>query len=255
MYLEQKINAGMGDVASFPAGGNCEPDVCAACTVRKEAVCGRLTVGALNELHQIGRHRVLRKGQTLIWEGDDSPLVANVMEGMVKLSTGTSTGSEQILGLAGPGRFIGRPNGGASGHSIVALVDTKLCVFPTTAFRSFMENHPELGLALLDKALDELDIARRWQLMLARANASERVATLLLHFAGSNARDGETYHFPLSRGQMAELAGLTIETVSRQLTRLKTMGVISLPSRDNFQILDLDSLAAIAGEAPQSGLH
>lgn len=255
MYLEQKINAGMGDVASFPAGGNCEADACANCAVRNEAVCGSLNISALNELHQIGRHRTLRKGQTLVWEGDDNLLVANVLEGMVKLSSGTSTGSEQILGIAGPGRFIGRPNGGASGHSIVALVDTKLCVFPTQSFRSFMDAHPELGIALLDKALDELDVARRWQLMLARASASERVASLLFHFAGRRPEKGQSYTFPLSRGQMADLAGLTIETVSRQLTRLKTSGVISLPSRERFTILEPDALAAIAGENSPGGLH
>lgn len=255
MYLEQKINPGMGDVATFPAGGNCEPDTCASCAVRSQAVCAKLNIGALQELNQIGRHRTLRKGQTLIWEGDDASLVANVLEGMVKLSSGTSAGTEQILGLAGPGRFIGRPDGGTSGHSVVALVDTKLCVFPTASFRTFMESHPEVGFALLDKAMDELDIARRWQLMLARASASERVAALLLHFAGTSPREGNAYIFPLSRGQMADLAGLTIETVSRQLTRLKTSGVISLPTRDSFKLLDLDELISIAGEGPMRDLH
>ncbi len=234
---------------------NCTPSVCNECAVREHAVCGSLPVDALTELHQIGRHRLLRKGQTLVWEGDETLLVANVMSGMVKLSSGTSTGTEQILGIVGPSGFIGRPNGGPAAHSIVALMDTKLCVFPASPFRRFMEVHPEMGVALLDKAFDDLDRARRWQLMLARASASERTASLLLEFAGNRAIEGKAYVFPISRGQMADLAGLTIETISRQLTRLKKAGIISLPSRSGFIIHDRGALAAIAGEARHSGLH
>lgn len=228
---------------------------CANCSVRDNAVCGRLPVDALSELNAIGRHRTIRKGQTLIWEGDETPMVATVLSGMVKLSAGTSTGDEQILGLIGPSGFLGRPNGGTSEQSIVALVDTKLCVFPTGPFKRFMEVHPELGMALLDRAFDELDRARRWQIMLARASAAERMASLLMEFTGKDPVEGKFYSFPLSRGQMADLAGLTIETISRQLTRLKKAGIISLPSRNEFVVHDRRSLAAICGDVPRSGLH
>ncbi len=230
-------------------------EACASCPVRGESVCGGLSTDALHELNRIGRHRTLRKGQTLIWEGDEAPVVANVLSGMLKLTAGTNQGDEQILGLIGPSGFIGRPNGGTSTHSIEALVDSKLCVFPGHAFRRFMEIHPEMGVAMLDKAFAELDRARRWQLMLARATAAERTASLLLEFAAHGPAEGQSYSFPLSRGQMADLAGLTIETVSRQLTRLKTAGIISLPTRNTFLIHDRGALAAMAGDVPHSGLH
>lgn len=255
MKFEALIEAGNADTRSLPMHTGACADACADCPVRDKSVCGRLSVDALGELHQIGRHRLLRKGQTLIWEGDEAPVVANVLTGMVKLTTATSTGDEQILGVIGASGFIGRPNGGASEHSIEALVDTKLCVFPGAAFRRFMENHPEMGVALLDRAFAELDHARRWQLMLARASAAGRTASLLLEFASKLPVEGQRYAFPLSRGQMADLAGLTIETVSRQLTRLKKAGIISLPSRNDFIIHDRGALAAIAGDMPRSGLH
>ena len=77
----------------------------------------------------------------------------------------------------------------------------------------------------------------------------------MLEFTGTRIVEGRTYIFPLSRGQMADLAGLTIETISRQLTKLKKAGIISLPSRNGFVIHDREALAAIAGEVPHSGLH
>ena len=255
MEFEPIMGTGTQACQTYSGATGCTTGVCDGCAVREQSVCGKLPQDALLELHQIGRHRILRKGQTLVWEGDETLMVANVMSGMVKLSSGTSTGTEQILGVVGPSGFIGRPNGGPSGHSIVALVDTKLCVFPAAPFRRFMEVHPEMGVALLDRAFDDLDHARRWQLMLARASASERTASLLLEFTGIRIVEGRTYIFPLSRGQMADLAGLTIETISRQLTKLKKAGIISLPSRNGFVIHDREALAAIAGEVPHSGLH
>lgn len=88
--------------------------------------------------------------------------------------------------------------------------------------------------------------------LLGRGSAAQRVAAVLIDFAGD--RIG-LQSLPLSRGQIAEFAGLTIETVSRQFTRLRTAGIISLPTRDTFEVMDRDALLAISDLHHDQLLH
>lgn len=206
-------------------------------------------------MNTIGRHRILTPGQSLIWEDDESILVANVIEGVLKLSTGTEDGREQIVGVVYPSDFIGRPFGGRTGHSVTALTEAKVCVFGRRDFDEFARNHPALEHKLLERTLGELERTRRWMLLLGRKSASEKIATFLLDMSERLVQPGcegsggpvERFELPFSRQQVADVLGLTIETVSRQLTRLKSEGVIDLPSRREIVILDRDELSAQAG--------
>jgi CRP/FNR family transcriptional regulator len=199
---------------------------------------------------------MLTPGESLIWEGDDSLLVANVVEGVLKLSTGTEDGREQIVGMVFPSDFIGRPFGATTGHGVTALTDAKVCVFNRRDFDAFAREHPALEHKLLQRTLAELDRTRRWMLLLGRKSASEKVASFLLEMADRMATPGcETMQMPdeirldlpVSRQQIADVLGLTIETVSRQFTRLKAEGVIDLPSRRQVVILNRQMLTSEAG--------
>jgi CRP/FNR family transcriptional regulator len=138
---------------------------------------------------------------------------------------------------------------------VTALSDARVCLFPRTAFDDFAREHPELEHKLLKRTLSELDRARDWMMLLGRKSAGERVATLLLEMAqrladATCSGSGETarrFDLPLSRQQMADLLGLTIETVSRQLTRLRQAGIIDLPDRRAVVILDHAAMEAEAG--------
>ena len=228
---------------------------CTNCPARADAICAGLAPEALDDLHQLSRHRVLRKGQTLVWQGDRTDIAATVISGMLKLSAATADGREQILGLVAPGGFVGRIDEARARYDIVALADTELCQFSGPGLALFASRHPEIASALLGKTMQELDRSRHWQLMLGQASAAERVATMLLDFAGADLEAGGCYPFPLSRGQMAELAGLTIETVSRQISQLKRNGVISVLSRTSFSVRDPHALMALAGLSPVAATH
>jgi len=230
---------------------------CADCTVRDRAICAALTPDERSALGTIGRFQTVARGQTLLWEGDDSLLVANVVEGMLKLSASTSDGREQIVGVVYPSDFIGRPFGERSHHSVTALTDARVCLFPRGAFDRFAHSHPHLEHRLLERALDELDRARRWMLLLGRKSATERVASFLLELshrlaeaeAGCEARGPlDRFDLPLDRQQIADVLGLTIETVSRQLSALRARGLIDLPGRRSIAILDRATLMALAGD-------
>jgi len=229
---------------------------CDLCVVRNRAICAALESEELKALNAIGRTRKITAGESLIWEGEDSVLVANVIDGVLKLSTNTEDGREQIVGVVYPSDFIGRPFGGKSGHGVTALTDASVCVFSRRDFDAFAREHPQLEHKLLERTLGELDRTRRWMLLLGRKSAAEKMASFLLEMAERLSGVGCKFEFgteqrsltlPFSRQQIADVLGLTIETVSRQFTRLKNEGVIDLPSRRDVVILDMDALAAEAG--------
>lgn len=228
---------------------------CDTCLVRNRAICAVLDANEIVALNRIGRTRTIGAGQTLMWEGDDSLLVANVVGGVLKLSTGTSDGREQIVGIVYPADFIGRPFGARSQHTVTALTDAKVCTFTRGDFDAFARDHPELQHKLLQRTLTELDRARHWMLLLGRKAATEKMATFLLEMSerlvdsGCAPDDGPLAHFtlPFGRQQIADILGLTIETVSRQLTRLRADGYVDLPSRRDVVILDRQGLIDLAG--------
>jgi CRP/FNR family transcriptional regulator len=230
---------------------------CSQCVVRNSAICAALMPDELEVLGQLGRKQRVSKGQTLVWEGDDSIIVANVIGGVLKVSMSIADGREQIVGVVFPGDFIGRPFGRKSPYSVTALGDAELCIFSRSNFDVFARNHPELEHKLLQRTLEELDRAREWMLLLGKKAADERIATLLLEMSSrlgekgcSDVQDGlDSFELPLDRQQMGDLLGLTIETVSRQLSRLKADGIIALPDRRMVAIQDRARLEDIAAAA------
>jgi CRP/FNR family transcriptional regulator len=229
---------------------------CDACAVRERAICAALDADEVKALSAIGRQRSIAAGQSLIWEGDESMLVANVIEGVLKLSTGTQDGRELTVGVVYPSDFIGRPFGATTRHTVTALTDARVCVFSREDFDGFAQSHPALEHKLLKRTLTELDRTRLWMLLLGRKGARQKVATFLLDMserlvglAGDSAdeRPLDRFELPFSRQQVADVLGLTIETVSRQLTALKREGVIDLPSRREVVIRDRAALEALAG--------
>ncbi|RIV85586.1 Crp/Fnr family transcriptional regulator [Aurantiacibacter zhengii] len=229
---------------------------CDTCVVRNRAICAGLGADELVTLNAIGRRRTLEPGEPLIWEGDESVLVANVIEGVLKLSSSTEDGREQIVGVVYPSDFIGRPFGGAAGHSVTALTEARVCVFARADFDRFAGEHPKLEHKLLERTLGELDRTRKWMLLLSRKTAQEKVATFLLEMSdrlletgceGPSSGPLRKFDLPFSRQQVADVLGLTIETVSRQMTTLKREGVIDLPTRRTVEILDRTALEDMAG--------
>ncbi|WP_340264831.1 Crp/Fnr family transcriptional regulator [Sphingobium mellinum] len=230
-----------------PGPGGCGAGYCARCVVRDQAICAGLGGEERGALNRIGRRVTLQPGQTVMWEGDSSTLVANVVNGTLKLSTATSDGREQIVGVVYAADFIGRPFGARTPHSVTALTDAQLCLYPRGAFDAFAREHPQLQHRLLQRTLDDLDRTRAWMLLLGRKSAREKVATLLLDMERRVRSDADgVIDLPLSRQQIADILGLTIETVSRQISELKRLKVIALAGRRGVRIIDSVRLERMA---------
>lgn len=229
---------------------------CQACAVRDRAICADLDDGEIEILNDIGHRRRLRAGKQLLWEGDEAVLVGNVVEGVLKLSSHTADGKTQILGLAYPSDFLGRPYGVITPYGVEALTDAVVCVFRRQDFERFALAHPRLEHKLLERTLRELDRTRRWMLLLGRMTAEQRIVSFLLELsermapagcASPSAANVTAFTLPLSRLQIADVLGLTIETVSRQLTRLKDRGLIVMPGRRAIEMRDIPRLETLAG--------
>lgn len=224
---------------------------CDACAIRNRAICADLDDSEIGLLNGIGRRRQLEAGEQLMWEGDEAVLVANVIDGVLKLASHSADGGEQILGLAYPSDFLGRPFGETAPYGVEALTEAQICVFERKDFDRFARDHPRLEHKLLERTLTELDRSRRWMMLLGRMNAGQKVASFVLELTdrlGKAGAGGESFvTLPLSRQQMADVLGLTIETVSRQLSRLRSAGLIDTPSRREIVLRDRRELEELAG--------
>lgn len=227
---------------------------CAACVVRNRAICASLDAAELADLAKMGRKQKVRQGQTLLWEGDGAPVVANVLTGVLKLVVSTADGREQIVGIVFPSDFIGRPFGKESPYSVTAMTDAEVCIFNRNGFDEFASSHPDLQQKLLRRTLDELDRARHWMMLLGRKSASEKVASFLLEMSERLSGQGcdadltrGAFELPFGRQQIADILGLTIETTSRQLTKMRADGVLDLPSRREIVIHDRAAMEDMAG--------
>lgn len=220
---------------------------CKSCAVRDRAVCAALDDRALAELSGIGRVRHLARGETLAWEGDEALACANLISGVIKLGASTADGREQTVELLYPADVVGRPYADETGFTATALTDAELCLFPRRGFERMIEAHPAMERILLARTLAALDDARRRMLTLGRRSAAERVAGMLIEMEGRLDARGRPFELPLTRGEMAEVLGLTIETVSRQLTRLTRAGTIALSGARGVAILDRRALEAETG--------
>jgi CRP/FNR family transcriptional regulator len=237
------------------AGTEPVPKLCAACTARHRGICGALTDDELHELASRTAKRRIGSGRTLQADGEEAAVYSNLLQGVVKLSKTLPDGRQQIVGLQFPPDFVGRPFGHQSRLSAEAVSNVELCTFPRSVLEGMLKRHPELEHRLFQQTLMELDDARDWLLAVGRKTARERVAALLYMIArhvpdtpppSAGTRTSVDFDLPLTRADMADFLGLTIETVSRQITRLRQDGVIALKANRHVTVPDLERLAEAA---------
>lgn len=235
------------------------PDImhrCDHCPVRHQAVCGAMDDVQIQKLSLIAHRKKVSAGQTIISDAEPVDFFANVISGAVKLTKTLPDGRQQIVGLLFAPDFLGRAYSKSNPYSAEAATDVEICTFPNTAFERLAGEYPGLQHRLFQHTLDELDAARDWMLLLGRKTAEEKVASFLYMLArrslltgcGQQKAEISTFELPLTRADMADFLGLTIETVSRQLTRLKTAHVIRLSSNRLIMVPDVARLASVAGQ-------
>lgn len=226
---------------------------CDACRARPLSVCASIDETDLGRLDALAEHLNLGAGDSLTRAGDPALHVFNITSGSVRVYKLLSDGRRQITGFLFAGDFLGLATGDTYVFSAEAIEPVTACRFRKSDYRTLIRETPALETTLLDRATHELVAAQNQMVLLGRKTALERVSTFLLDMPAHDParRDPtETIRLPMTRTEIADYLGLSIETVSRVFTRLKTRGVIRLMSLTEFRIEQPDVLLALAeGEA------
>ncbi|GAA6161648.1 MULTISPECIES: transcriptional regulator FnrL [Ruegeria] len=231
---------------------------CADCPIRHRAVCAHCDADELEELESIKYYRSFEAGQTVIWSGDQMNFVGSVVSGIASLTQTMEDGRTQMVGLLLPSDFVGRPGRESAPYDVQATTDVVMCCFRKKPFEELMNTTPHIAHRLLQMTLDELDAAREWMLVLGRKTAREKIASLLSIIARRDASINQkggaiVFDLPLTREAMADYLGLTLETVSRQISALKKDEVILLEGKRHVTIPDMGRLMEEAGDDSDGG--
>jgi len=206
-----------------------DPRGCLLCTIRSLSICDALDERELQELERLSQRVHLSARAPLFSEGDHSDAAYNVCEGTVRLSKLLPDGRRQIVGFALPGDFIGIAPGGFYGFSADAIGPVMVCWLLKEPFARFVAGKPRMLQRMNDFARQELLLAQDHMVSLGRRSAEEKVAAFLVGWRNRLqriSRATKTVYLPMSRQDIADYLGLTIETVSRTLTKLERDGVI-----------------------------
>lgn len=224
---------------------------CENCSIRTRAICAYCGPEELARLDAIKSYKTFPKGAEIVRNGERTPYVGTVVTGVVALSRTMVDGRRQMVGLQFPSDFVGGAIARTPNNDAVAASDVLMCQMERGAFETLLKDVPALKDRLLEVTSNELDAAQERLMLLGQKSAAERVASfvLMLLKRASPARDGGyAADVPITRAEIGEYLGLTIETVSRQFSKLKGSGLIRFETTRRVSAPDLEALAAAAGD-------
>jgi CRP/FNR family transcriptional regulator, cyclic AMP receptor protein len=236
-----------GSVAELPAVGS---------------FLGSLAADERTALGEIGHARSYRRGERIIMEGDQNDTTYLVLEGRVRVFTGTPEGNEVTLCVRGPGDLIGEMGaldpGGRRSAGVVALEPVRCRVIAARELQAFLEAHPRSTLALLRLVIGRLRGADRRRTEFGPYDATRRLARVLIEAVDESAgtaaprvrRDrgasGVQLGLALSQHELSGLIGASRESVARGMAELRRRGLVTT-GRRSVTILDADGLRSFAG--------
>jgi CRP/FNR family transcriptional regulator len=225
-------------------------DPCAACEARQLSVCNAIPDADLARLATIAVVTEVSAGQCFIGEGEPANSFFNITAGTAKLFKLLPDGRRQITGFVATGHFLGLAVSDTYAFGAEAIERVRYCRFPRAKLRTLLDDFPLMEKRLLEVAANELVAAQEQMLLLGRKTARERLASFLLLQSRQGMPCGhlrQRFWLPMTRSDIADYLGLTIETVSRTLTRLRAEGLITIMSQSELAIRDPVGLESLAG--------
>jgi CRP/FNR family transcriptional regulator, anaerobic regulatory protein len=204
---------------------------CTDCSVRPFSLCAALDKSELRGLEHLGRHVHFASCETAFAQEDLTTSFYNLLQGVMRLYKLLPDGRRQIVGFALPGDFLGMTATARHSFSADAIGSVAVCRFSRAEFARFIDDKPHLLRRINELAVRELSQAQDHMVLLGRRSAEEKVATFLVGWRDRLGRLSEptrTVPLPMSRQDIADYLGLTIETVSRTFTKLERDGVIQI---------------------------
>lgn len=227
---------------------------CGNCRLNSICLPLALESGDIEQLDEIiQRSKPLQKGQHLYREGDEFQSVFAVRSGSIKAYKTTDDGREQVTGFYFPGELLGMDGISKNEHasSAKALETAAICEIPFSSLERLSATMPSLQRHFFQLMSKEITEDQVLITLLSKNSADERVAALMLSISTRNARrklSATQFRLPMSRVDIGNYLGLTVETVSRVFSRMQKMEILKVDNKE-IEILDIDGVRAMANIA------
>ena len=231
-----------------PITGIIQKNRCSECKIRPHSFCRCLEEDQLKEFSGISSDKVFEDKQNIFLQQDSALNLYNITEGNVKIYQLMDDGRIQIIGFLYPGDFFGSYKNGKYNYSADAIGNVNVCVFEQNKLDEYLEKNVKLTKELLHQTSHELTLAEDKIRVLGKLDATERLSRFILNSSEQRKRIGwqnNPISLPMTRQDIADYLGLTVETVSREITKLKSSNIIKIISSKQIYISDVDKLTEL----------
>ena len=204
---------------------------CSLCKIRSYSFCRCLNDDQLEIFSKVSFEKKFTDKENIFLQNDPSTHLYNITEGNVKIYQLLDDGRIQIIGFLYPGDFFGTYKNNKYNYSAEAIGNLRVCVFDQRILDKYMDQNPILAKELLNQTSYELTLAQDRMTVMGRLNAIEKIAIFFINISNQRKRIGwqsNPISLSMARQDIADYLGLTIETVSREISKLKTSNIIKL---------------------------
>ena len=222
---------------------------CSDCNIRPYSFCRCLQEDKLKEFSKISSEKKFQNKSNIFLQQDESKNIYNITQGNVKIYQLIDDGRIQIIGFLYPGDFFGSYKNGKYNYCAEAIGDVSVCIFEQKKLDNYIENNMLLAKELLNQTSYELTLAQDRMGVLGKLDANERLAKFLMNISEQRKRIGwqnNPISLPMTRQDIADYLGLTLETVSREVSKLKTSNIIKILSSKLIYINDFNKLSNLS---------
>jgi len=206
----------------------------------------------LREVNQKFTANHFSKGEFIYRQGDTSTMLRVVVAGNVKLVAHTMEGESVLLDMLQPGDFFGNPSSaGKEGYNETAETQTSACILSIriSDFRETMNRYPSVAMSVLDITTNRLSESHQRIQHLSTLPVTKRIAHILVMLGnkfGEESRHGLLIQLPLSRKELADMAGTSTATASRVMSKFQEDDLISsgrqwIAIKENSELLRISS--------------
>lgn len=221
---------------------------CSGCAARSATLCASLADDHLPLLYALADDRRVAPGEAFLVQEQPADWVFSLRSGHAALTRLTDGGKRQILAFLFPGDFFGLTSEDRYHYGVTAITAATACRFDRARLEDLARRFPAMDRKLRFTLTRAMDASFELLFSLGRKDAVQKVASFIW-YVGYRGRKlgapGNRVHLPMRRADIADFLGLTTETVSRALTRLRKMGVIELVGTADVRIGDAAALRAI----------
>ncbi len=214
--------------------------VCERCPLRADSVFGPFLAQANGQMKSLHSIRRFARRQVVLREGETPEGLYCIRSGRLKRSVGDPQGNRKILEILGPGDLLGVESisgNGARAAEVTTLEASELCFFYRRDLPELVKGAPGVAMALAAYAAERLAHAEQELADLSLKSARQRLENALLTLGrrfGKRTPRGILLDIPISRGDLANLAGIALATASRLCRELKDEGAIRTKGRQMF---------------------